>query len=104
MIMCASRIPLVLSFTAGLAVCASLIVVLDWPYRERAAPALAEPGQLLGAMPRSREHTAVLSWIFEHRPDATSLEFLGWSPASPVTDNPFTNEPAALVNLVVKSR
>jgi hypothetical protein len=103
MITCASRIPLALSFTAGLAICASLVVLLDQPDREPAAPPPAQPGPSRGAMPRSREHTAVLSWIFEHRPDATALEFLSWSPARSVADNPFTKGPATLVQLVVKN-
>jgi hypothetical protein len=55
-------------------------------------------------MPRCREHAAVLSWIFEHRPDAATLEFLRWSPARPVAENPFTQGPATLVQLVVKNR
>jgi hypothetical protein len=104
MITCASRVPLALSFTAGLAVCASLVVLLDQPGRDAAAPAVAAFEQPLGAMPRSREHTAVLSWIFEHRSDAAMLEFLSWSPARPVADNPITKRPATLVQLIVKSR
>jgi hypothetical protein len=98
------RIPLTLSFAAGLAVCASLTVLLDKPDRELAVAAPAVSGQHLGAIPRSREHAAVLSWIFEHRADATALEFLAWLPPRPVADNPFTHGPATLVQLTVKNR
>jgi hypothetical protein len=105
MITCTSRIPLALSFTAGLAVCVALTMLLDLlPHREIAEPAPADLGQQLGAMPRCREHAAVLSWIFEHRPDATTLEFASWSPPRPVANNPFTNGPATLVKVVVKNR
>ena len=105
MITCTSRISLALSFTAGLAVCAALTMLLDvLPRQERATPAPADPGQRLGAMPRSRQDAAVLSWIFEHRADAASLEFLSWLPPRQVADNPFTNGPATLVKVVVKNR
>jgi hypothetical protein len=86
-----NRIPLALSFTAGLAFCAAATVLLDRPGQELAVPVPADPAQPLGAMPRSREHAAVPSWIFEHRPDATNLEFLTWSAPSQVSENPFTN-------------
>jgi hypothetical protein len=98
------RIPLTVLFTAGLAVCASLTVLLDKPDRELAGAAPAVSGQHLGAVPRSREHAAVLSWIFEHRADAVALEFLAWLPPRPVADNPFTHGPATLVQLTVKNR
>jgi hypothetical protein len=54
-------------------------------------------------MPRSREHAVVLSWIFEHRPDANDLEFLRWSAPRSIAENPFTRTPATLVKLVVKN-
>ena len=105
MITCTSRIPLALSFTAGLAVCVALTMLLDLlPHRDFAEPAPADSGQQLGAMPRCREHAAVLSWIFEHRRDATTLEFASWSPPRQVANNPFTNGPATLVKVVVKNR
>jgi hypothetical protein len=97
-------IPLALSFTAGLALCASLTVLLDKPCQDVAEPPPADTGQLLGAIPRSREHAAVMSWIFEHRADAKALEFLAWLPARPVADNPITHGPATLVQLTVKNR
>jgi hypothetical protein len=93
-----------MSFTAGLAVCGAFTMVLDQPSHEVAGPAPADSGQPLGAMPRSREHAAVLGWIFEHRPDAVDLEFLRWSPATGVPENPFTQGPAMLVELVVKNK
>jgi hypothetical protein len=98
------RMRIALSFTAGMSICAALTVFLDRPSPELAEPVRAEPGQPLGAMPRCREHAAVLSWIFEHRVDAASLEFLTWSDLSQVPENPFSNGPATLVKLVVKNK
>ena len=68
------RIPIALSFSAGLLVCAVVLAMFDQPDREPTRPAAANLGPSAGAMPRSREHAAVLSWIFEHRPAATHLE------------------------------
>jgi hypothetical protein len=99
-----SRMLIAMSFTAGLAVCGAFTIVLDQPSQELAGPAPADPGQPLGAMPRSREHAAVLSWVFEHRPDAMNLEYLLWSPPRPVAEDPFTHGPATLVELVVKNK
>jgi hypothetical protein len=82
---------------------AVLTRLLDMSSEDAASPPLAKPIEPLGAMPRSREHAAVLSWIFEHRPDANNLEFLRWSPPRPVPENPFTRTPATLVKLVVKN-
>ena len=98
------RIPLSLSFAAGLAACATVTVFLDRSGQEPTNAVPVVSGQPLGAMPRSREHAVVLSWIFEHRVDAASLEFLAWSAPSPVPHNPFTDEPATLVKLVVKNK
>jgi hypothetical protein len=92
-----------ISFTAGLAVCTAFTFVLDQPSHEVAGAALPDPGQAHGAMPRSREHAAVLSWIFEHRPDVLNLEYVLWSAPRPVAENPFTHSPATLVELVVKN-
>jgi hypothetical protein len=55
-------------------------------------------------MPRSREQAVVLNWIFEHRADAGSLEFLTWSAPTEVADNPFVAGPATLVKLTVKNK
>jgi hypothetical protein len=99
-----SRMLIALSFGAGLAVCGAFTLVLDQPSQDLAGLASADPGQTLGAMPRSREHAAVLSWIFEHRPDAMNLEFLVWSRPKPVAEDPFTQGPATLVELVVKNK
>ena len=82
---------------------AALTRLLDIPSEDAAAPALAPPRPALEAMPRSREHAVVLSWIFEHRPDANDLEVLRWSAPRPIPENPFTRTPATLVKLVVKN-
>jgi hypothetical protein len=97
-----NRIPLALSFTAGLAVCAAATVLLDRSGQELNAPAPAKTGRPWEAMPCSREHVAVLNWIFEHRPGATQFELFTWSGPSQVADNPFSHSPATLVKLVVK--
>jgi hypothetical protein len=55
-------------------------------------------------MPRTREHVAVLGWMFDHRPDVGDLEFVTWSSPKEVAQDPFTNEPATLVELVVKNK
>jgi hypothetical protein len=97
-----NRTAFVLSFTSALAVCAAVMVLLDQPGKELDGPVPAEPGQRLGATLCFREHAAVLSWIFEQRPEATKLELLAWSAPSQVSDNPFSHGPATLVTLIVK--
>src|SRR5262249_51777619 len=74
------------------------------PCPERTKPEPVNRGQPLGAIPRTQEQAAVLSWIFEHRPEATELEFLSWSAPREVADNPFSHGPATLVKLLVKNR
>lgn len=99
-----TRILRPLSFIAGLAVGAAVTGLLDRPSPEGGGLVPAASGESLGAMPRSREHAAVLSWIFQHRSDASDLEFLTWSAPTPVAENPFTDGPATLVQLVVKNK
>jgi hypothetical protein len=99
-----NRTPIALSFTAGIAFSAALVVLLDRPCQQVAAPVPPDPGQARGGMPRSREQAAVLCWIFEHRADADRLEFLTWSGPTQVPENPFANGPATLVKLVVRNK
>jgi hypothetical protein len=98
------RVPLRLLFTVGLTVCAAIALLLDRPRQEVAGPVPADQRQPLQAWPRAREHAAILSWIFEHRSDAASLEFLDWSAPRPVSENPFTDGPATLVQVVLKNK
>ncbi len=98
-----TRVSIAFALTAGLVLGAALMRLLDVLPEEVTPPSLAPSAPLLGAMPRSREHVAVLSWIFEHRTDAQSLEFLRWSVPKSIPENPFTRTPATLVKLVVKN-
>src|SRR5437762_597885 len=96
------RLAMGLSYLAGAVMSAALIVLLNVPDRDPATAVPASPAASPQAMPRSREHAAVLQWMFEHRPDAADLEFLSWAPPRQVSDNPFTRAPATLVKVVVK--
>ncbi len=84
-----TRVSIAFALTAGLVLGAALMRLLDVLPEEVTPPSLAPSAPLLGAMPRSREHVAVLSWIFEHRTDAQSLEFLRWSVPKSIPENPF---------------
>jgi hypothetical protein len=103
-ILMTSRMITGLMLAAACVLCSTAAVVLDNPFTN--SPPAEPPDRehaAYGALPQHRESWLVFRWLIAHRDDCGTLKFLAWVPPLQVATNPFTQEPATLVRVILQS-
>ena len=99
----ARRMTVGMSYLAVLALCASLVILID-AYWNRKDVSPEDCAKSAGVLPQHAEGLAVLKWISKNQPDAANLQFLAWLPSMKVDNNQFSGGAATALHVLVKHR